>query len=350
LEKLLEANPGIKKIHSDREMRALLDVARPSVNADLPTIQNVTGKGVTIAIVDTGIYPHKDLTGRIKGFQDLTGSKNSPYDDNGHGTHCAGDAAGDGAASNGKYKGLAPKSEVVGVKVLNKTGSGSLSNVMAGVQWCIDNQKRYDIDIMSMSLGGQAVGPTTEDPMVKIVEKAWDKGIVVLVAAGNEGPDAHTISSPGISPKVITVGAMDDKNTYSRRDDQVAPFSSRGPTIDGVSKPDILAPGVNIVSLRSPNSYLDKRLKESRVGTEYLAMSGTSMATPICAGMAALILETHPELSPDQVKERLLNTAEDWKLPADTQGKGYGHHAITTHQISVYLGGNCCKNRRLDSK
>jgi len=324
LEKLLEANPGIKKIHSDREMRALLDVARPSVNADLPTIQNVTGKGVTIAIVDTGIYPHKDLAGRIKGFQDLTGSKNSPYDDNGHGTHCAGDAAGDGAASNGKYKGLAPKSEVVGVKVLNKTGSGSLSNVMAGVQWCIDNQKRYDIDIMSMSLGGQAVGPTTEDPMVKIVEKAWDKGIVVLVAAGNEGPDAHTISSPGISPKVITVGAMDDKNTYSRRDDQVAPFSSRGPTIDGVSKPDILAPGVNIVSLRSPNSYLDKRLKESRVGTEYLAMSGTSMATPICAGMAALILETHPELSPDQVKERLLNTAEDWKLPADTQGKGYG--------------------------
>ena len=140
---------------------------------------------------------------------------------------------------------------------------------------------------MSMSLGGQAVGPTTEDPMVKIVEKAWDKGIVVLVAAGNEGPDAHTISSPGISPKVITVGAMDDKNTYSRRDDQVAPFSSRGPTIDGVSKPDILAPGVNIVSLRSPNSYLDKRLKESRVGTEYLAMS-TSWPSH-CAGWPLLL-------------------------------------------------------------
>lgn len=324
MEKLLESNPTIKKIYSDREIRALLDIARPSVRAESPAVQNFTGKGVTIAIIDTGIYAHKDLAGRIKGFKDLTGSKNSPYDDNGHGTHCAGDAAGNGAASNGKYKGLAPESDLVGVKVLAKGGSGLLSTVMAGVQWCMDNQEQYDIDIISMSLGGRAIGSAAEDPMVGIVEKAWEKGMVVLAAAGNEGPDAKTITSPGISPKVITVGAMDDKNTDRRDDDQVASFSSRGPTSDGLTKPDILTPGVNIISLRSPNSYLDKQLKGSRVGTEYLIMSGTSMATPICAGMAALILEAHPELNPDQVKERLLEAAEDWKLPADVQGKGYG--------------------------
>lgn len=324
IEKLLEENPSVKKIHSDREVHTLLDKARPSVKANAPAIQHVTGKGVTIAIIDTGIYAHKDLTGRIKAFKDLTGTNNSPYDDNGHGTHCAGDAAGNGFASNGKFRGLAPEAKLIGVKVLTKTGSGSLSTVMAGVQWCIDNRAELGIDVISMSLGSRATSPATEDPIVNIVEKAWEKGMVVLVAAGNEGPDAKTISSPGISPKVITVGAMDDKDTEKRDDDLVADFSSRGPTIDGLDKPDILTPGVSIISLRSPKSYLDKQLKGSRVDTEYLTMSGTSMATPICAGMVALILETHPELSPDQVKERLLKAAEDWRLPADTQGKGYG--------------------------
>lgn len=324
IESLLEAHPAIKKIHSDREVRALLDKARPSVRADVPDIKDVSGKGVTIAVVDTGIYAHKDLTNRIKAFKDITSDKSSPYDDNGHGTHCAGDAAGNGTASKGKYKGLAPEADLVGVKVLTKAGSGSLSSVMAGIQWCIDNQQNYDIDIITMSLGGTATGPSKEDPMVTIVEKAWDNGIVVLVAAGNEGPDEKTISSPGISPKVITVGAMDDKNTDVRSDDQVADFSSRGPTIDGLSKPDILTPGVNIISLRSPNSYLDKQFKSGRVDNDYFTMSGTSMATPICAGIVALILEAHPELTPDQVKQRLLAAAEDWQLPAYTQGKGYG--------------------------
>lgn len=324
MDRLLEENPSIKRIHSDREVRALLDIARPSVRAGAPALRNVTGKGVTITIIDTGIYSHKDLGGRIKAFKDFIGTSNSPYDDNGHGTHCAGDAAGNGAASGGKYKGLAPEAELVGVKVLGKTGSGSLSTVMAGVQWCIENREKYDIDVISMSLGSRAASPASEDPMVRIVEKAWENGIVVVVAAGNEGPDAKTISSPGICPKVITVGAMDDKDTDRRDDDLVADFSSRGPTIDGINKPDILTPGVNIISLRSPNSYLDKQLKGSRVGNEYLTMSGTSMATPICAGMVALILEKHSKLGPDDVKERLLRAAEDWNLPADTQGKGYG--------------------------
>jgi serine protease AprX len=195
---------------------------------------------------------------------------------------------------------------------------------MAGVQWCIDNRVQYGIRVISMSLGSSATVPSSEDPMVTIVEKAWDEGIVVVVAAGNEGPDANSISSPGISPKVITVGAMDDKNTIVRTDDQVASFSSRGPTVDGLTKPDILTPGVNIISLRSPNSYLDKLNKSARVGTDYFSLSGTSMATPICAGIVALILQSNPGFTPNQVKQRLMAAAENWNLPPDTQGSGYG--------------------------
>lgn len=323
VESLLEGDPSIKRIHMDREVHALLDVARTSVKANTPAVKDLTGKGITIAVVDTGIYEHKDLAGRIKAFKDVTGNKTAPYDDNGHGTHCAGDAAGNGASSKGKYKGLAPESDLVGVKVLTKMGSGSLSSVMAGIQWCIDNKSKYNINIITMSLGSSAVTPAGEDPMVKITDNAWDQGIVVVVAAGNEGPDEKTISSPGISPKVITVGAMNDKNTTVRTDDQVADFSSRGPTIDGLAKPDILSPGVNIVSLRSPNSYLDKQYKNARVDNDYFSLSGTSMATPICAGIAALILQSHPTLTPDQVKQRLLETAENWDLPPYDQGKGY---------------------------
>ncbi|HHV64195.1 MAG TPA: S8 family peptidase [Peptococcaceae bacterium] len=323
IEALLENHQAIRKIYYDRKVRALLDKAVPSINAQTLHAQNLKGEGITIAVIDTGIYPHPDLKGRIKAFKDFVNNKTEPYDDNGHGTHCAGDAAGDGTASNGKYTGIAPKASLIGVKVLDKMGSGSLSTVMAGVQWCIDNRKVYDIKVISLSLGSSAVLPAAEDPMVKIVEAAWDSGITVCAAAGNEGPGEKTIASPGISPKIITVGAMDDKDTAARLDDEVADFSSRGPTIDGFTKPDILSPGVNIVSLRSPGSYLDKITKASRVENDYCSLSGTSMATPIVAGLVALILQKHPELTPAEVKQRLMQTAENWNLPSNTQGAGY---------------------------
>ena len=323
IETLLENHQSIKKIHTDREVRALTDIARPSIKADVLHAQSIKGDGITVAVVDTGIYPHTDLQGRIKAFKDFINNRVNPYDDNGHGTHCAGDVAGDGNASNGQYTGIAPKASLVGVKVLNKMGSGSLSYVMAGIQWCIDNRALYNINVISMSLGSSATVPSEDDPMVKSVEAAWDSGIVVCVAAGNEGPDEKTIASPGISPKVITVGAMDDRNTQNRVDDQVADFSSRGPTIDGLIKPDILSPGVNIISLRSPNSYLDKLNKANRVASSYFSLSGTSMATPICAGVVALILQKYQELTPDQVKARLMETADDWSLVPTVQGSGY---------------------------
>ncbi|RXT08824.1 S8 family peptidase [Ammoniphilus sp. CFH 90114] len=329
IEALLENCNHIRKIHMDREVRALLNVAKPSVRSDQvvnPSGVPLTGKGVTIAVIDTGIHPHPDLEGRIVDFVDLVGTGTNPYDDNGHGTHCAGDAAGNGAASGGNYAGPAPDAYVIGVKVLDKLGSGSLSTVMDGVQWCIDYNNNpnttHKINIISMSLGSAPDRPAKDDPMVQMVEAAWREGIVVLVAAGNDGPSEGTISSPGNSPVVITVGAMDDRNTPSRDDDDVASFSSRGPTpFDNHPKPDILAPGVNIISLRAPNSYLDKLQKASRREQNYFELSGTSMATPICAGAAAQLLELKPNLTPDQVKKYLMKGATPW---GNREGYIYG--------------------------
>lgn len=321
MEKLLVSCPHIKKLHLDREVKALLDVATPTTKAVNIIRDNkiLTGEGINIAIIDTGIYPHQDLEGRIIAFKDFVHNQEAPYDDNGHGTHCAGDAVGNGLLSGGKYAAPAPKANVLGVKVLDKLGSGSLSTVMDGVQWCIDynagKTPQDQIHIISMSLGSTAQRYSSEDqdPMVSIVEAAWESGIVVCVAAGNEGPDSGTIASPGISDKVITVGAMDDKNTIETRlDDQIASFSSRGPTLYGVGKPDIVAPGVNIISLRSPNSYIDKLQKSNRVENHYFVLSGTSMATPICAGVVALILEANRDLKPYEVKQKLLSGADPW--------------------------------------
>lgn len=332
LEEMLESCNKVKKVYFNREIKALLDTAVPSANAHhvVRDGTELSGRGKSIAIIDTGIYPHNDLSGRITAFVDFINQESEPYDDNGHGTHCAGDAAGDGSASSGQYVSPAPEANLIGVKVLNKMGSGSLETVMQGVEWCIDfnaNNPDQPIDIISMSLGSpaQQFGTEDDDPMVQIVERAWQDGIVVCVAAGNEGPDSRTIASPGISDQVITVGALDDRNTpESRSDDEVASFSSRGPTIYGKTKPDILAPGVDIVSLRSPGSYLDKLQRQNRVGSDYFVLSGTSMATPICAGVVALILQQNPELTPQQVKELLKNGADMWRnRDPNVYGAGY---------------------------
>ncbi|RYG73020.1 peptidase S8 [Lentibacillus lipolyticus] len=323
IEKLADKCSHINKIYHDRKVTALLDTATPAINAVQLHESGLTGKNVTVAVVDTGIYPHEDIKGRISGFKDFVNNKTEPYDDNGHGTHCAGDAAGNGALSDGKYKAPAPDANVVGVKVLNKTGAGALSTVIEGVEWCIQNKAAHAIDILSLSLGTNAMESAEDDPVVKSVEAAWDNGIVVCTAAGNTGPEKQTIASPGISPKVITVGATDDQNTTNRSDDTVADFSSRGPTIDGVTKPDLLTPGANIISLRAPGSYIDRTNKMARVDQYYFSLSGTSMATPICAGVAAQLLQNSPNLTPDQVKDHLKNASEDIGLPPNVQGSGY---------------------------
>jgi serine protease AprX len=321
LEKLIKDNM-VKRVWYDAPVRTVLNVASPAVKATDVWESNITGEGVGVAVIDTGVYPHADLGDRIKAFKDFIGNKPEAYDDNGHGTHVAGCIASNGTQTNGIYKGAAPGADIIGVKVLNKLGSGSLSTVIEGINWCIDNQVRYGIRVINMSLGSSATQPSSEDPVCIAVEEAWKAGIVVCAAAGNEGPEERTIGSPGIDPMIITVGAIDDKNSFKFSDYSIAEFSSRGPTIDGLAKPDIVCPGTNIVSLRSPNSLLDKQNKSARVGTGYISLSGTSMATPVCAGAAALILKANPNLTPDEVKANLISSAETLGEVPNCQGAG----------------------------
>lgn len=325
--KLLQTG-SVERIWLDGEVSAIMDVATPSIHAPELWQNSYTGKGVGIAVVDTGVYRHPDFTepeNRIVAFKDFVKNRSTAYDDNGHGTHCAGIAVGNGISSKGKYKGIAYDANIIGVKVLTKQGSGSLSTVIEGIQWCVENKDTYNIRIISLSLGAPTQTDPSQDPMCITVSKAWSEGIVVCVAAGNEGPEQGTIGSPAIDPDIITVGALDDRGTIDRDDDVIAGFSSRGPTISGEIKPDLVTPGVDIISLRSPNSYMDKYSSERRVGKWYFSLSGTSMATPICAGAVALMLEANPLLTPEQVKQYLMEGVDDLGYPSTVQGAGYVH-------------------------
>jgi len=315
-------SPEIAGITLDREVKTMLNNATETVGSRAAHAEGVTGRDVTVALIDTGIYPHPDLAGRIIAFRDFVRNRAEAYDDNGHGTHCAGGVAGNGAQSDGLYTGAAPEARLVGVKVMNKTGTGLLSTIIRGIDWVVQNRERYDIRVVSMSIGTPAVTPAALDPLVQAVEQAWEAGIVVCVSAGNEGPRIGTITSPGTSPLVITVGAADDQDTLAQTDDTVADFSSRGPTIDGQTKPDLVAPGVNITSLRAPRSFVDKTSAPFRVGEHYFTLSGTSMAAPIVAGMCAQLLQLNPELTPQQIKDRLRGNAVSLGDDPNSQGAG----------------------------
>lgn len=304
----------IEKIYYDRPVSAYLDITDEQIGSRrIRERHHLSGKDVTIAVLDTGIYPHEDLTtpsNRIIAFHDLINGEAEPYDDNGHGTHCAGDAAGNGAMSSGAYLGPAPEANIVGVKVLDGAGGGSLSTIVEGIEWCMDHQAEYDIKILSLSLGADAYESFREDPLSMAAQAAWHSGMIVCAAAGNSGPGPSTIGTPAINPFIITVGAVDDQDTVERSDDEIAEYSSRGPTIDHFVKPDIYAPGTDIISLLAPNSAVETELAEQLIDEHYIQMTGTSMATPICAGVIALMLEANPNLSPNDVKSIFQMTGE----------------------------------------
>lgn len=319
----LAEDERVVRIAYDRQVRAFMDTATPTVLVNRVWEQELTGKGVTVAVIDTGLFPHPDFTqpeNRIAAFVDLVNDRTQPYDDNGHGTHVAGILAGNGWLSGGLYRGVAPDARLIGIKVLDAYGSGVLSDVIRGVEWCVRNKERWGLRVINLSLGATAQDSYRSDPLCQAVQAAWQHGIVVCVAAGNEGPDPETIATPGIHPRVITVGASDDRGSADRRDDTVARFSSRGPTIDGFHKPDLLAPGVDITATAARRSVLS--MDRGRWRGDYTTLSGTSMATPVCAGIAALLLESEPMLRPDDVKERLMQTADSLGLPRDVQGAG----------------------------
>jgi serine protease AprX len=293
----------------DNDVNAMMDIAGKSMNVDKAWEAGYKGKGTTICIIDTGIAQHADMKDRIIGFKDFVNKKEAAYDDQGHGTHCAGIAAGDGKSSEGKYSGVAPEASLVGVKVLNANGSGAFSDVISGIQWAVENKDKFGINVISMSLGGYASQSYKDDPVAQAVEAAVEKGIITCVAAGNSGPGEKTIGTPGTAPHVITVGALDDKGTIDRSDDTVASFSSRGPSIDGLLKPDVLTPGVKITAPKNTGGYT--------------TMSGTSMANPFTAGLTALLKQAAPTLSPGEVKGVIMGTADNLKnLPHNDQGAG----------------------------
>jgi serine protease AprX len=237
----------------------------------------------------------------------------------------AGLIAGNGTASGGTYKGTAPGTKIVSVKLAGFDGSADVSNVLAGIQWVVSHKNTYGIRVMNMSLGTNSTQTYLLSTLNYAVQKAWKSGVVVVVSAGNSGPTSKTILKPADDPYVVTVGASDDQSTMAITDDRVAAFSGRGPTrSNGVPKPDLVAPGVHTVSLRAPGSAIDQAYgATASVGTDYFRGTGTSMSAAVVTGTVAQMLQAKPSLVPDQVKYRLTTTA---RRIADTStyavGKG----------------------------
>jgi len=285
------------------------------VKADQAWSQGRTGRGVTVAVLDSGVAADPDLVSpadRILASVNFADQRSVP-DPGGHGTHVAGIIAGNGTRSAGQFIGVAPEANIVDVRVLSSTGSGRISSVVRGIEWVLAHAVAYNIRVLNMSFGAPTPTSYRTDPMSAAVEIAWRRGLVVVAASGNAGPGRDTVASPGIDPYVITVGAADDHGTITPRDDTLAPFSSWG-TADSNAKPDLLAPGRRIVSIRVPGSALDRlypdRVVVAQNGSTYLRLSGTSMATPVVAGAVALVLQGQPNLSPDQVKALLVGTTQ----------------------------------------
>lgn len=296
-------------ISSIASVSALMDTSKKILG-----VNNLgyTGMGVTIAFIDTGINSHFDFKvgkNKIIKFCDFVNGYEIPYDDNGHGTFVSGVACGSGMLSNGRFAGVAKDANIVSLKALDSKGEANAVTILEAMEWVYENYEKYNIAVVCMSFGSEPLG--AYDPIMKGAEKLWQAGIVVVCAAGNSGPNKETIKSPGISRKIITVGGLDDKRSedgkYDERNFEVAKFSSRGPAF-GKIKPDLIAPSVNITSC-------------SHLGG-YRQMSGTSVATPMVAGIVAIIKEKYPNVTPDQLKRFLHYNAKSIKNAKIAEGYG----------------------------
>ncbi|HVV74670.1 MAG TPA: S8 family peptidase [Mycobacteriales bacterium] len=270
----------------------------------------INGSGVGVAVLDTGIDPLPDFGSRLIGGVDYSGEGN-PFQDNfGHGTFIAGLVAGDGTSSGGAYTGEATGANLIAIKVAGGSGVTDVSKVIEGVQWAVNHRSSLGIKVLNMSLGETPIAPTQVNPLDQAVEAAWRAGITVVTSAGNSGSNPGTITSPGDDPYVVTVGALDDGATTSTSDDSIAPFSSVGPTAqNGWLKPDLVAAGRSVVSLRAPGSAIDQEYPSAEVGTANFVGSGTSFSAAITSGAAALIAQQNPSAGPNDIKARLLATA-----------------------------------------
>lgn len=296
-----------------------------------------TGAGIGVALIDSGVVPVDGLRtpGKVINGPDLSFESQSPdvryLDTFGHGTHMAGIIAGrDDAVKPGlehlssNFVGVAPGAHIISIKVAAADGATDVSQVIAAIDWVVTHRDDpgLNIRVLNLSFGTTALQPYQLDPLTYAVEQAWLEGIVVVVAAGNEGAEGTSLTNPAIDPYVIAVGASDHAGTENRRDDLVAAFSSVGGPSRG---PDLVAPGRSVVSLRAPGSWLDERHATARVGDgsgRFFRGSGTSQAAAVISGAVALVLDERPELTPDQVKYVLTANADLITGSATAQGAG----------------------------
>ncbi|HEV8534709.1 MAG TPA: S8 family serine peptidase [Candidatus Limnocylindria bacterium] len=263
-----------------------------------------TGRGVTVALMDTGVAEHPDLAGSVVARQDFVRDGATELDPSGHGTFVAGLIAAHGRT----FKGVAPDAKLVSLRVLDQNGDGRMHSVLAAFDWLLHNRTAYHVGVLNLSFGARQTTSYHRQLLAGVVESAWFAGIAVVAAAGNDGPNAGTVSMPGADPFVITAGSLADQGTVRTADDRESLFSSRGPTRDGFAKPDVLAPGEHVLSLRVPGTALDRDDRGSGNGVNpsaYAQLSGTSAASAMVAGVAALVLGARP-YTPTLVKGALV--------------------------------------------
>src|SRR6266478_8246579 len=335
----LADDPDVAYISPDRPVRGALDTTVATVNGAYAQTLGLSGAGIGVAVIDSGVADIPDLHNASGAYEVVYSQSFVPNDTNtgdpfGHGTHIAGIIASSGASSTGfkytrQFVGLAPSVNLVNLRVLDQYGMSTDSVVVAAIQRAIQLKSQYNIRVMNLSLGRGVYETASLDPLCQAVEQAWKAGIVVVVAAGNYGRlnifgnnGYGTITAPGNDPYAITVGAMNTMGTPSPTDDVITTYSSKGPTsFDHYVKPDIVAPGNRVVSLYQAGSTLSvllpqnpavidyyKSCNNTNLSGSYFTLSGTSMATPVVSGAAALLLQ-QSNLTPDQVKARLMKTA-----------------------------------------
>jgi len=304
---------NVRYISKQSTVFAQVNTSKKIMQMDEFYKRDITGKNCTIAIIDTGITPHVDFyvpNNRLIKFIDLIHNKKVPYDDNGHGTFVAGIACGNGVTSGGKFAGLAKGANLISIKALEGSGEAGAFKILEAMQWVYDNRRKYNIRVVCMSFGSNPIG--SKDPLNVGAEVLWNAGIVVVAAAGNSGPAQSTIKSPGAASRIITVGGMDDKRSedgsFAQNKFEVAEFSSRGPA-GYYYKPDLIAPSCNIMGLSNAGGYV--------------SLSGTSVATPMIAGIACLIIQKNPEITPDQVKLRIVKSCEQISGLKNDEGFGW---------------------------
>ena len=349
----LANNPCVTAIHHDRGTSGEMNYAAIVEGARAVQMQyGYNGAGVGVAIIDSGVTSwHDDLTysgfnpavkvvngQRVVKFVDFVNGRTTPYDDNGHGSHVAGIIAGNGFDSFGARAGMAPAADIVSLKVLDANGGGYISNVIAALDWVVANKDLYNIRVVNLSIGAPVTESYKTDPLTLAAKRVVDAGVVVVTAAGNLGKNKVTgqvqygaITAPGNAPWVLTVGAYSHEGTITRADDQIASFSSRGPTAhDFGAKPDVVATGVGVASLSVPGSTLYNLETNYLLGglfgsttKPYLSLSGTSMASPVVAGTVALMLQANPNLTPNLVKAIIEYTAQNYGYDSLTQGAGF---------------------------